>query len=725
MSSSSDTPFFPDEYIWEPSAKMVEQANVTRFMVKHGIADVDELIRRSAVKPDWFWPAAMEDLGVVWFQPFLKVLDTRKGVEWTRWFVEGQINMAYNCLDKHLRGCPTSPAASANACCCGGKGQAEAGEAAGREEAKVEAWERAAPWEREALVWEGELGAIRRFTYLELAEGTNRLANGLRSLGVKVGDTVGLYLPLVPETVMALLACFKVGAIAIPIFSGYAPASVSQRLVNAEARVLLTADRSTRRGKLIAILPQARQAAAMVPSLEHLVVLRRDDLEEEEAYVDIKGEATREAMGEAGAGRIDRSPADDVDLKEWDWRELVEDRSAECESEWLDSEAVAMILYTSGTTGLPKGTVHTHGGTLAQVAKELGYHFDLKPSDRFFWLTDIGWMMGPWAIIGVLHHSATLFIFEGAPDYPDPGRLWDMASRHRLTHLSLSPTAIRLLKRSGKEWPAGHDLSSLRILGSTGEPWDPESYGWFFHHVGGGRCPIINISGGTDIMGCFLAPLPVQPLKSCSLGGPGLGMATEVYDEGGWPVREQVGYLVCSAPGPSMTRGLWKAPEKYLSAYWSRWPGIWDHGDWAYVDGDGQWFLLGRADDTLKVAGRRIGPSEIEGALMDHPAVAEAAAVGIPHDIKGTGIATFVVLAPGHEPSEELRTDLGGHVAALLGKVDRPDRVLFVTELPKTRSAKILRRMVREVHLGKTDGELGDISSLERPQALEAIRAAI
>jgi len=694
---------------------MVEQANVTRFMTRHRIADHQELLRRAAAEPEWFWPAALEDLGVVWFQPYLKVLDSDKGVEWTRWFIDGQINMAYNCLDKHLRGCTADSAASANACCCGTVDEAKAGEL-----------EQARSWDREALVWEGELGEVRRFTYLELAEGTNRLANGLKSLGVKVGDTVGLYMPLVPETVMALMACFKVGAMAIPIFSGYAPASVSQRLVNAEAKVLVTADSSTRRGKPIAILPQAREAAAMVPSLEHLIILRRDDLEEVqgEAKGKVKSKAKGKANGATGKGDADDASSDAEYLKEWSWKELVESQSAKCESEWLDAEAVAMILYTSGTTGLPKGTVHTHGGTLAQVAKELGYHFDLKPTDRFFWLTDIGWMMGPWAIIGVLHHGATLLIFEGAPDFPDPGRLWDMASRHRLTHLCLSPTAIRLLKRSGDDWPTKHDLGTLRMLGSTGEPWDPESYSWFFNHVGGGRCPVINISGGTDIMGCFLTPLPIQPLKSCSLGGPGLGMATEVFDEEGHPVREQVGYLVCTAPGPSMTRGLWKAPEKYIEAYWSRWPGIWDHGDWAYVDGDGQWYLLGRADDTLKVAGRRIGPSEIEGALMDHSAVAEAAAVGIPHAIKGTGIATFAVLAPGYTPSEELRGELSDHVAQLLGKVDRPDKVLFVTELPKTRSAKILRRMVREVHLGKADGELGDMSSLERPQALEAIRAA-
>lgn len=322
-------------------------------------------------------------------------------------------------------------------------------------------------------------------------------------------------------------------------------------------------------------------------------------------------------------------------------------------------------------------------------------------------------------IIGSLHHGCPIFIYEGAPNHPGPDRLWDMIERHGITIFGISPTAIRMLMGSGEEEVLKHDMSSLRILGSTGEPWDSDSWMWFFENVGGGRCPIINISGGTDIIGCFLAPLPINVLKPATLKGPGVGMSIDVWDEEGNPVRGEVGYLVATKHTPSMTRGLWKAPERYIEAYWSRWEDVWDHGDWAYIDGDGFWFLRGRADDTIKVAGRRIGPSEIESALIDHEAVREAAAIGVPHDIKGEGIVAFVVLNPGHEPSEELRAALREQVGEVLGKVDRPEDVRFVPDLPKTRSAKIVRRVIKKSYLG--DPELGDLSSIENPEAIEGI----
>ncbi len=388
-------------------------------------------------------------------------------------------------------------------------------------------------------------------------------------------------------------------------------------------------------------------------------------------------------------------------------------------TEVMESEDPALIIYTSGTTGMPKGTVHTHAGTLVQVAKEVGYAFDVRENDLFFWLSDIGWMMGPWMIIGSLHHGTPIFIFEGAPNYPGPDRLWDMVDRHGVTILGISPTAIRMLMGFGEGEVKKHDLSSLRILGSTGEAWDPDSWTWFFENVGGGRCPIINISGGTDIIGCFLSPLPINVLKPTTLRGPGIGMSIDVWDEDGNPLRGEVGYLVATKPTPSMTRGLWGDNERYIEAYWSRWPDVWDHGDWAFIDDDGYWFLRGRADDTIKVAGRRIGPSEIESALIDHPSVREAAAIGVPHDIKGEGIMAFVVLKPGHEPSEELRQDLRNQVASVLGKVDRPEDVRFVDDLPKTRSAKIVRRVIKKSYLGET--EMGDLSSIENPEAIEGI----
>jgi acetyl-CoA synthetase len=384
--------------------------------------------------------------------------------------------------------------------------------------------------------------------------------------------------------------------------------------------------------------------------------------------------------------------------------------------------APVLMLFTSGTTGKPKGTVHTHAGCLAQMGKEILYNFDLKPSDVFFWFSDIGWMMGPWEIIGCFMHGGTIVIFEGAPDYPEPDRLWRSVELHGVTTLGISPTAVRMLMRAGDAWVQRHAMPSLRALGSTGEPWDPESYGWYFERVGKRRCPVINISGGTDIVGCFLAPLPIMPLKAASLQSRGLGMDVDVFDEQGRSVVGEVGYLVCKQPAPSMTRSLWNNDQKYLETYWSRFPEVWNHGDWAKVDRDGHWFLFGRADDTMKIAGRRVGPGEIEAALIEHPAVSEAAAVGVPDPLKGTEVVCFVVLHTGHEESEALRAEHLACVVAALGKVDPPQAVLFVDDLPKTRSAKILRRLVQRRYLG--EAELGDLSSVNNPDALEAIGRA-
>jgi acetyl-CoA synthetase len=388
----------------------------------------------------------------------------------------------------------------------------------------------------------------------------------------------------------------------------------------------------------------------------------------------------------------------------------------------MDAEDTALVLYTSGTTGKPKGTVHTHAGAMAQCAKELGYGFDVKPGDVFFWVTDIGWMMGPWEMIGATFFGAALVLFEGAPNYPNPDRLWEIVERHQVTHLGISPTAIRLLKTSPLDWVRKHDLGSLRILGSTGEPWDPDSYGWYFEHVGGKRCPIINISGGTEILGCHLMPLPITALKPCTLRGPGLGMDVDVFDDDGKPIRGGIGHLVCKKPAPSMTKGFLGDPERYIETYFTRFgPDVWYHGDWAKVDEDGFWFLYGRSDDTIKVAGKRVGPAEVEAALIAHPAVAEAAAVGVPHDIKGETVVCFVVLRPGQAESEPLRDELREQVVKHLGKTLKPEVLKFVRMLPKTRSAKIVRGAIRRRYLGLP---LGDVASVENPDSIEEIARA-
>src|SRR3972149_3974597 len=520
------------DLLWQPTEAVIRSSNIWRFMQRHGLKSYEELIARSTADIEWFWDAALKDLGISWYQPYEKVLDIAAGLPWARWLVGGEPNTVYNCLDRHL------PSRA----------------------------------EKVALVWEGEEGATRMMSFGELHREVSRMAHALNGLGLKKGDTVGFYMPMCPELVVAFYAALKIGLIVIPIFSGFAAAAVASRLSNAEAKLLITADGSLRRGKAYRIKEEADAAAHQVPGLKNLVVVKHLGIE-------IPWNKTRDV---------------------W-YHELIRGQPDTGPTESLDSEDYALILYTSGTTGQPKGSVHTHGGCLAQMGKELGYYFDVKPEDRFFWLTDIGWMMGPWMVIGVHLFGGTVLIMEGAPNHPRPDRLWDIIERHRVTIFGISPTAIRMLMRAGDDWVGRHDLSSLRILGSTGEPWDTESYLWFHHKVGGGRIPIMNISGGTEIVGCFLSPLPITPLKTCTLRGPGLGMDVDVVDDEGKPVRGRMGHLVCKKPAPSMTRGFWKDRERYLETYWSRWPNVWFHGDWALIDSDGYWSLHGRSDDTIKI----------------------------------------------------------------------------------------------------------------------------
>ena len=378
-----------------------------------------------------------------------------------------------------------------------------------------------------------------------------------------------------------------------------------------------------------------------------------------------------------------------------------------------------MLIYTSGTTGRPKGAVHVHGGFPVKGAQDLAHGFDLGPGDTLFWFTDLGWMMGPWAISGALLLGASLVMYEGVPDFPGPDRLWELVERHRVTHLGLSPTVIRALMAHGADPVRAHDLSSLRVLGSTGEPWNPEPWWWYFREVGGGRCPIVNYSGGTEVSGGIVSCTLLAPIRPTSFNGPNVGMAADVVDPVGAPVRGQVGELVVRAPWPGMTRGFWRDPERYLETYWSRFPGTWVHGDWAEIDADGYWYIHGRSDDTLKVAGKRVGPAEVESAAVSHPSVLEAAAVGVPHEIKGEAIVVFCVLRPGETDTPDLRAAIGARVANELGKALRPEAVEAVPALPKTRNGKIMRRVARAAYLGL---DPGDLSALENPGAVDAIR---
>jgi acetyl-CoA synthetase len=624
------------EVVWQPDAETLERANVLRLMRRHGLDDYRELVRRSIDDPEWFWAAAVEDLGIEFAEPWTQILDVSRGPEWTTWFVNGKLNIAWNCVHR---------------------------------------WAAERPAET-AAVFRGEDGARRELSFGELSSQVTKLAEALVRLGVEPGDRVAIYLPMSPEVAVASHACAHIGAVQVPIFSGFAAPAVAQRLVDSEAKVAITVASSLRRGREIPMLASLEEARHEAPTLEHVVLAPFDD--------------------------------------------LLADCPGELEPLAVDSEHPYLLAYTSGTTGRPKGVLHVQGGFLVSIAREVGYQADARPGDVIHFATDMGWIMGPWTVVGGGAMGATIVYAEGAPDWPTD-RLWRVVEEERVSILGCSPTLIRALIPHGEPQ---QDLSSLRIIVTTGEPWNPDPYRWLFDKIGGGRCPIINCSGGTEVGACFLSPTPAIPIKECSVGVPTTGMAMDVVDDDGNSLVEtgEVGELVCRKPFPGMTRGFWRDDERYLDTYWRRFPGIWTHGDWASVDEDGYWFLHGRSDDTLNVAGKRIGPAELESAAVAHPAVLEAAAVGIPHDVKGEVAWVFCVPVPGEEGCESLALAVKALIAADLGKAFAPERVLFVPALPKTRSAKIVRRAVRAAALGD---DPGDMSSVENPEAVAEIARAL
>ena len=543
-----------------------------------------------------------------------------------------------------------------------------------------------------AIVWEGEPGDQRTLTYAELDREVCRLAGALRKLGVRPGDRVGIFMPMCPEVAISVLATVKAGGVIIPLFSGYGPEAIAARLRDGEAKVLICADGFYRRGQVVPMKETADKALASSPSVTKVIVYRR---------------VVREVPWTHGRDQV--------------WEVLLEDEPAHAPTHELDPEDPLMIIYTSGTTGKPKGTLHVHGGFPVKAAQDMAHGFDIGAGDSVFWYTDIGWMMGPWLIFGTLILGATMVLYEGTPDHPAANRMWRMVEEHKVTVLGVSPTLVRSLMTHGDEVPAHHDLTSLRILGGTGEPWNPEPFQWFFKHIGGGRIPVINYTGGTEISGGILCGNVITHLRPCAFAGPVPGIAADVLDAEGRSVRGEVGELVIRNPWPGMTRGFWGDRERYLETYWNRFEDVWVHGDWAYVDPeDGLWYVLGRSDDTIKVAGKRLGPAEVESVLVGHPWVAEAAAIGVPDEMKGEALVCFVILRPNRKASAELSAELQELVAAALGKPLKPKAVHIVGDLPRTRNAKILRRVVRSVYTGK---DPGDLSSLENPSALAAIGA--
>jgi acetyl-CoA synthetase len=644
-------------YQWNPTTDYIEGANVTRLARAHGLAGIDELRARSVQDTAWYWDAAATDLGLRFRTPYSRVLDLRNGVEHPDWFVDATLNIVESCL---LR------------------------------------WRDEAP-DRVAVVHEDEAGQIRELTFGQLATEVARAARGLRDLGIGAGDAVAIYLPMVPEAVIACYAVASLGAVLVPLFSGFASTAIASRLEDAKAKAVIVADTTTRRGRALPLLPQVKAALAQCPCVRHVIVVPN------------------------GADH----PPEYVGAQMVLWPQLVS-LDAPLAPREVDAMHPLLLAYTSGTTGRPKGAVHTHAGFLVKTASEVAYSFDIKPRGVFSWVTDMGWIMGPLSVFGTHANGATLLLYEGSPDRPDTNRLWRLVERHGVTMLGVSPTLVRALRSADRD-PAP-DLSSVHVLGSTGEPWDPESYEWLARDVFGGRVPVINFSGGTEVGGSFLAPYPVEPIRSCSLGGPSLGMDVDVVDDIGRSVRGQVGELVCRQPWPSMTRGIWKDDERYLEAYWSRFPGIWTHGDFAMVDNDGQWFILGRSDDVMNVAGKRLAPAEVESVMITHPRVAEAAAVGVPDPVKGETVWAFWVTRSddGTEIDDQTADQVGADIAALvgreLGKPFTPSRVWRVAALPKTRSAKIMRRAIRAAALGV---DPGDLSGAENPDAVSEIRRVV
>ncbi len=648
---------FPQEsqhpFVWQPAPQHIENANLTRFMRQHQLADFADLMRRSTEEVAWYTEALLQFLNIEFYEPYTQVLDLSRGIQWPRWCVGGKMNIVHNCLDKYI-GTSTE--------------------------------------HKTAYAWEGEDGQIRRLTYGELYRQTNQAANALRTLGLEKGDAIGIFMPMTPEIVIALLSIAKIGAVIVPLFSGYGTGPVITRLRETDAKALFTADGFYRRGKIITTKAVVDEAARQLPDLAHIIVLNH-------AQQHVNMQASRD---------------------HW-WHEIIPTQSESAPTAITDAEDTLMVIYTSGTTGRPKGAVHTHCGFPVKASQDAAFGMDLHTDELIYWITDMGWMLGPWMVFGPLMMGASGFLYDGALDYPGPNRLWAMIERHQIHKLGLSPTLIRSVMAHGEEPVRTHDLSCLGMVGSTGEPWNYAPWMWLFEIVGKRQIPIINYTGGTELSGGILMGNPLLPIKPTSFPGPCPGVAADVLDEDGNSVVNQVGELVIKTPWIGMTRGFWKDPQRYEQSYWSRWPNVWVHGDWATVDEDGQWYVLGRSDDTIKVAGKRLGPAEIESILVSHPQVVEAAAIGVPHEVKGSEIVAFCVLLPDAEAGDALRQELIAQVAYAMGKPLAPGAVLFVSALPMTRNGKVMRRMIRAAYLGE---DPGDVSSLVNPEAVEDIKVA-
>jgi acetyl-CoA synthetase len=613
----------------------------------------EEVYARAAADPEGYWADWARELD--WFEPWHTVL------EWTpphaKWFLGGKLNVSHNCLDRHV----------------------EAGRG-----------------DRTALIWEGEPGDTRTYTYAELHREVGAFSNALKGLGVARGDRVTIYLPMIPEAAIAMLACTRIGAIHSVVFGGFSPESLADRNNDAQAKVLITADGGWRRGGVVALKANADEALERSRTVESVVVVAR------------------------GGDLTASTPANMIDGRDHWYHELVGAASSDCPAEQMDAEDTLFILYTSGTTGKPKGVVHTTGGYLTQVYATTKAVFDLRDDDVYWCTADVGWVTGhSYIVYGPLANCAQVVMYEGAPDTPDRGRLWQLCEKYGVTIFYTAPTAIRSFMRWGDQWPAKSDLSKLRLLGTVGEPINPEAWIWYHEQIGGGRCPIVDTWWQTETGAIMITPLPgLTETKPGTATRPFPGIQVAIKDEQG--LATSAGYLAITTPWPSMLRTVWGDDQRFRDTYWSKWDETYFPGDGAKIDEDGYYWILGRVDDVLNVAGHRIGTMEVESALVDHPSVAESAVVGKSHEIKGESIAAFVTLREGIDPSDELMAELREHVGTKIGAIAKPEVVVFTVDLPKTRSGKIMRRLLRDIAEGRT---IGDTTTLADPAVVLRLQA--
>jgi acetyl-CoA synthetase len=631
---------------WKPTAEVIENAQLTRFMKQTGTSNWDELYQFSIRDIEKFTAEALKFLDIQFDPPYRELLNASEGVEWSRWCVGGGLNISEMCIDRWLG-------------------------------TEIE--------NQPAVIWEGEEGEVREISYKDLHQQVRECAAGLMANGLNKGDAIGIHLPMMIETVVALMAIARIGAIAVPVFSGYGVEAIASRFNAVGAKALITCKGFPRRGKNFDAFAVAKEAAEQCPTIRKKFVVGRDD-----NWSSFRG------LLDLGRKKLKVMPPKKTSAND-----------------------PLIILYTSGTTGKPKGIAHVHCGFPIKSALDMAFGTDVGKGTRISWVTDLGWMMGPWLIYGALLNGATMVLYDGSPDFPNPDRMWEFCAKHKVEILGISPTLVRGLATKGDDLPKKHDLSSLRAFASTGEPWNPEPWRWLFDVVGDSKLPIINYSGGTEISGGILMNNPLVPIKPCGFSAPCLGMDADILDENGNSVENgKVGELAIKQAWLGMAQGFWNEPDRYLETYWQRFEGTWVHGDFAMRDADGHWFILGRSDDTLKVAGKRVGPAEVESILVGHDAIAEAAVIGVPDNIKGTAMVVFCVTNAENDDADALAATLKELIAKEMGKPLQPNKIHFVSALPKTRNAKVMRRVIRAAYLGE---DAGDLSALENPQTVAEI----